>query len=69
MDLRKIRIRAGLTVTQVAQEAGITRQTVERMERGKEPVSVVNAQRVANVLGRYLGRDLSYQDLEILVSE
>lgn len=69
MNLRKTRIRAGLTVTQVAHEAGITRQTVERMERGKDPVSVVNAQRVANVIGRYVGRDLSYQDLEILVSE
>jgi transcriptional regulator with XRE-family HTH domain len=45
---RKLR---GLTQTQLAQRAGISRDTLSRLERGDEGVSVENLLRVLRVLG------------------
>jgi DNA-binding XRE family transcriptional regulator len=65
-EFERLRVQAGLTISQVAQEARISRATVENIEKGRR-VRAPLAQRACNVLGKYLGREISYQDLGIPV--
>lgn len=58
------RINAGITPTELAREARISRSTVEKMTKDR-PVKAEMAVRACNVLSRYLGRQVTYQELEI----
>ncbi len=58
------RINAGLTIAELAIEAKISRSTIEKMQRDK-PVKVELAVRASRVLSQYLGREVTYQGLDI----
>ncbi len=68
MTLEQARISAALTISELARLSGISRTTIEKMERGKEPVSAVSAQAVCNVLSQKLGYRVSPSSLGIAIS-
>lgn len=49
--LRKARIDAGLTITEVAERTNITAQDIETYENGKTPIPLPKLEMIANVLG------------------
>ncbi|MDK2882748.1 MAG: putative transcriptional regulator [Bacillota bacterium] len=51
-NLRKARLGAGLTQSEVARRVGLTRASYTNIERGYKNPSVVTALRIAQVLGR-----------------
>ncbi|ACX51293.1 transcriptional regulator, XRE family [Ammonifex degensii KC4] len=51
-SLRKARLRAGLTQSEVARLVGLTRASYTNIERGHKNPSVVTALRIAQVLNR-----------------
>jgi DNA-binding XRE family transcriptional regulator len=60
----ELRIKAGLTITQLAKEADVSRALIEKIQKNqriREPL----AARVCNVLSRHLGYEVTYQELEI----
>ena len=67
MTLDEARIRAALTISELARQAGISRTTIEKMNAGIA-VSAVSAQAVCNVLSQRLGRSLTPRELGIAVS-
>jgi len=50
--LRKARLRAGLTQSEVARRVGLTRASYTNIERGYKNPSVVTALRIARILNR-----------------
>ena len=50
-SLKLLRTTFGYTQQQLADKAGITKQQVSAMERGKEPIGSKMAHRLANALG------------------
>ena len=60
------RINAGITVTELAREANISRSTIDKMEKD-EPVKAELAVRACKVLGQHLGYEVLYQELDIKV--
>ncbi len=50
-SLREKRLEAGLTQEEIAQQTGVTRQTIIAIERGNYVPSVLLALRLARVLG------------------
>ena len=58
------RINAGITIAELATEAKISRSTIEKMQHDK-PVKVELAVRACRVLSQYLGREVTYQGLDI----
>lgn len=58
------RINAGITVTELSREAGISRSTIDKMEKDK-PVKAELAVRACRVLSQHLGYEVTYQSLEI----
>ena len=67
MTLEQARISAALTISELSRQAGISRTTIEKMERG-DPVSAISAQAVCTVLSARLGRSLTPRELDITVS-
>lgn len=67
MELRTVRINAGLSVGALAREAKIDRRTVERAESG-EAVTIVKATAMANALSRVTGHTYTVSSLGINVS-
>jgi transcriptional regulator with XRE-family HTH domain len=65
-EFERLRNKAGLTISQLATEAKISRATVEKIEKGLR-VRAPLAQRACNVLSKYLGQEISYEDLNIPV--
>ncbi len=63
-EFERLRIKAGLTIAQVASEARISRSTIEKIEKGL-PVRAPLASRACNVLSRYLGYEINYMDISI----
>ena len=63
-EFERLRIKAGLTIAQVALEAKISRSTIEKIEKEK-PVRAPLASRACNILGRYLGYEVNYEDIGI----
>jgi len=59
-----LRIEAGLSVSELAREAGINRVTVEKAERG-EAIRDNVAGKICRVLSEHLGRRITYRDAEI----
>jgi len=65
-EFEQARIDAGLTIIQLATESKVSRSTIEKMERD-EPVRAELASRACKVITQYLGRDVTYQSLNIKV--
>jgi transcriptional regulator with XRE-family HTH domain len=65
-QLRQARVRAGLTLQQVANRARVSRPTVEKAEKGRDPVSSVNAARIVNALNELAGTAYTVEELGIL---
>ncbi len=63
-EFERLRIKAGLTIAQVASEARISRSTIEKIEKDL-PVRAPLASRACNVLSRYLGYEINYMDISI----
>lgn len=67
MDLRTVRVSAGLTVAKLSYEAKVDRKTIERAERGI-PITDVKAALIANALTRITGSQHTVESLGINVS-
>lgn len=65
-EFERLRINAGLTIVQLANEAGIARGTIEKMEKDL-PVRAVLAARACNALSRHLSEPVTYESLNIKV--
>jgi transcriptional regulator with XRE-family HTH domain len=63
-EFERLRIKAGLTIAQVATEAKISRSTIEKIEK-EQPVRAPLASRACNVLSRYLGYEVDYNEIGI----
>ena len=63
-EFERLRIRAGLTIAQLATEADISRSTIEKIEKDI-PIRAPLASRACNVLSRHLGYEITYEDLGI----
>jgi predicted transcriptional regulator len=64
--MKQYRLRARLSIAQLARIARIDETTVRRAERG-EAVQEVKAYAIAEALSQELGQNLSINDLEIVV--
>jgi len=62
-EFERLRIRAGLTIAQLAAEARISRSTIEKIE--KMPVRAPLASRACNTLSHYLGYEIYYEDIGV----
>lgn len=66
-QLRQVRLSAGLTIQQVANEAHVSRPVIERAEKG-EPISYAYAARVVNALNKLAETNYSVESLGIATS-
>jgi transcriptional regulator with XRE-family HTH domain len=64
--LRQARLNAGLTLQQVANEAHISRPTVEKAEKGTEAISKVYAVRIVDALNKLANTSYTVDELGIL---
>jgi DNA-binding XRE family transcriptional regulator len=65
-EFERLRVNAGITIVQLAQEADVSRGTIEKIEKGK-PVRAVLAARACNALSRHLPNPVTYESLGIKV--
>ncbi len=63
-QFEQARINAGITVTELSRQANISRSTIDKMEKDK-PVKAELAVRACRVLSQYLGREVTYQSLDL----
>ena len=63
-QFERLRIKAGLTITQVSIEAQISRSTVEKIEKDI-PVRAPLASRACKVLSKYLDQEVDYETIGI----
>ena len=63
-QFERLRIKAGLTITQVSIEAQISRSTVEKIEKDI-PVRAPLASRACKVLSKYLDQEVDYEAIGI----
>ena len=64
MELQQARLDAGITVTELARESGLSRTTIEGAERG-EAIRYVTAAKIVNALNRLAGTGYTVQSLQI----
>ena len=64
--MKQYRLRARLSIAQLARKAQVDETTVRRAERG-QPVQEVKAFAIANALSNELGQELSIDDLRIAI--
>lgn len=62
--LKDLRLKAGLTVFELAVAADVSIATVNRLEKDKNSVSRLMAYKVLNVLSEKLGRRIEIEDIE-----
>ncbi len=65
-EFERLRINAGVTIVQLANEANVSRGTIEKIEKD-QPVRAVLAARACNALSRYLPYPVTYESLGIKV--
>ena len=65
-EFERVRVNAGITIVQLANEAGISRGTIEKIEKD-QPVRAVLAARACNALSRHLPQPVTYESLGIKV--
>jgi len=63
-QFERLRIKAGLTIAQVAMEGKISRSTVEKIQKDM-PVRAPLASRACNVLTYHLGYEVNYEEINI----
>ncbi len=63
-QFERLRIKAGLTITQVSIEAQISRSTVEKIEKDI-PVRAPLASRACKVLSKYLDQEVDYEAIGV----
>ncbi len=63
-EFQRLRIKAGLTITQVSIEAQIARSTVEKIEKDI-PVRAPLASRACKVLSKHLEQEIDYESIGI----
>lgn len=63
MTIREYRLQLGWSLTDLANAAGLTYQTVSRMEQGKPARDYIVA-KVARALSEALGQTITVDDLE-----
>jgi transcriptional regulator with XRE-family HTH domain len=68
-QLRQARIRAGITIEQIAAKSGVSRGTLHRAENGKYVINPVNAVRIVNALNAIAGTSYTPESLNMLVSQ
>lgn len=61
--LRELRINVGWSVKQLAEQAGITRQSAGSAERG-EPIRPETAKAISDALSRAYGREIRPLDID-----
>jgi predicted transcriptional regulator len=61
--IRELRLRAHFSINQLARNAGVDRQTVERAEEGK-PVQDVKAYQIVEALSQKLGEQIKLEDID-----
>ncbi len=66
-QLRQVRLNAGLTLQQIANEAHVSRPVIERAEKG-EPISYAYAARIVNALNTLAGTSYTIEELGIVTS-
>jgi transcriptional regulator with XRE-family HTH domain len=66
-QFREARLRAGLTIQQIAEEAHVSRPVIERVEKG-EPISQAYAFRLVNALNKLAGANYTVEGLGIATS-
>lgn len=59
-----LRVKAGLTITQLAKEADVSRAFIDKIEKS-QAVRAPLAARVCKVLSHHLGYEVTIQDLDI----
>jgi DNA-binding XRE family transcriptional regulator len=64
IKFEELRTNAGLTITQLAKEADVSRATIEKIEKN-ETVRAALAARACNALSRHLGYQVTYLELGI----
>ena len=65
-EFERLRINAGVTIVQLANEADVSRGTIEKIEKD-QPVRAVSAARACNALSRHLAQPVTYESLRIKV--
>ncbi len=63
-EFERLRIKAGLTITQLARESDVSRSTIEKIEKDI-PVRAPLASRACNVLARHLGYEVSFESIGV----
>jgi transcriptional regulator with XRE-family HTH domain len=63
-EFERLRIKAGLTIAQVAAEAKISRSTIEKIEKDLA-VRAPLASRACRVLSKYLEQEIEYDKIGI----
>jgi len=66
--LRQIRLQAGLTMQQLADEAHVSRPVIERAEHSQK-IRQAYAARITKALNRLAGTAYTSEELEIVVGE
>ena len=51
MNLREIRILAGLTQKELAERSGVSQTMISAVERGEAQITLIQAKMITNVLG------------------
>jgi transcriptional regulator with XRE-family HTH domain len=64
MKFKDARERAGLTVLKLAQEAGVSLSTVNRMEYGRTAITRRIAYQVLNVISTHIGQRIELEEIE-----
>lgn len=61
-----LRVNAGITIVQLAKEAGISRGTIEKIEKS-QPIRAMQAACACTALSRHLPQPVTYESLGIKV--
>lgn len=62
--IKQLRQEAGLSAFELAHLASVSLSTVNRLERGRPPVTRLTAGRVLHALSQHLGRPIAMNDVE-----
>ena len=66
LSLKQLRLKAGLSVFNLAVKAGVSISTINRLEKGNRTVSLLSVNRVLNALSEELKREITLEDIQPL---
>jgi transcriptional regulator with XRE-family HTH domain len=67
--IKDLRIEAGLTAFELAGKASVSTSSINRMENQKSPVKRLVVSKTLRVLSQELGRNISLNDVDILLAD